>query len=518
MHSFLARFSSEIKGTLSGFDRVRFRGTIRWLASLRGMSTYLATMGLLLKDFTAWGKDKTNQIQKATERLAENTGRPLIYLPSSSEGKESRALEIAQADGITQGLVAVFKCVEPCHTFKVGPNAASKMLELRQLQAKCSHLYFYLLDPQLGLTHLRLQTWAPFTTHVCINGREWLSRQLTREGLGFEQRDNCFVHVDNVRRAQALLSRQLRTNWSRLLDRFVASFHPAHRTMFSEYPLEYYWSAEETEWATDVMFRSPEALTRIYPKLLHHGITTFGSRDVLRFLGQPPIIRIRSHREIVSTVRKRPEGTRLKHVSNRNSIKMYDKQESVLRVETTINNPRDMKVYRTREGDPRGPQSWQCLRKGVADLHRRAELSQKSNERYLDALAAVEHDQPLADTLRTLCQPTEYRGRRVRALQPLGECDGVLLATVIRGDFAILGFRNRDLRPLLFGTDAPTPEEAKRQASKITRLLRMLRAHGIIQKVPKTHRYTVTQAGRQAIVALQTAKQASTSKLLSIAA
>lgn len=518
MHSFLSRFSSEIKGTLSGFDRVRFRGTIRWLASLGGMATYLGTMRVLLKDFTAWGKDKTNQILEATEKLTENAGRPLIYLPGSNESKETRALDIAQADSVTEGLVAVFKCVEPCQTFKVGPNAAHKMLELRQLPAKCSHLYFYVLDPQLGLTHLRLQTWAPFTTHVCLNGREWLSRQLTREGLGFEQRDNCFVHVDNLQRAQALLSRQLRTNWSRLLDRFVDQLHPAHRTMFGKYPLDYYWSAEETEWATDVMFRSPEALARIYPKLLHHGITTFGSQDVLRFLGQLPIIRRHSHREIVSTVRNRPEGTRLKHALNHNSIKMYDKQGSVLRVETTINDPRDMKVYRTKEGDPKGPQSWQRLRKGVADLHRRADLSQKSNERYLDALAAVEHDQSLAETLHSFCQPTEYRGRRVRALQPLSAEDGVLLAAVIRGEFAIHGFRNRDLRPLLFGTDEPQPTEAKRQASKITRLLRMLRAHGIIQKVPKTHRYTVTQAGHQAIIALQSAKQASTKKLTSIAA
>jgi len=164
------------------------------------------------------------------------------------------------------------------------------------------------------------------------------------------------------------------------------------------------------------------------------------------------------------------------------------------------------------------PQSWQRLRKAVADLHRRAELSQSSNERYLDALAAVEHDQTLADPLRSFCQPTEYRGRRVRALQPLSEDDGVLLAAVIRGAFAIHGFRNRDLRPLLFGTDEPSSAEAKRQTSKITRLLRMLRARGILQKIPKTHRYTVTQAGREAIVALQTAKQASTKTLSSIAA
>jgi len=106
----------------------------------------------------------------------------------------------------------------------------------------------------------------------------------------------------------------------------------------------------------------------------------------------------------------------------------------------------------------------------------------------------------------------------VRAFQPLGNEDGAFLAAVMRGEFTIHGFRNRDLRPILFGTTEPAPAEAKRQAARITRLLRMLRAHGIIQKVPKTHRYMVTDAGRKTIVALQTAKQASTQQLSSLAA
>ena len=211
------------------------------------------------------------------------------------------------------------------------------------------------------------------------------------------------------------------------------------------------------------------------------------------------------------------EGTRVKHAINRNSIKMYDKQQSVLRVETTINNPRDMKVYRVKETAPAGPKEWLRLRKGVADLHRRAEVSQKSNERYLETLAAVEHDEPLGETVRPICQPTAWHGRRVRALQPLSPDDSRLLAAVVRGEFALNGFRNRDLRPLLFGDGAVSPDEARRQSSKITRLLRLLRGHGLIQKVPKTHRYTLTDPGRQTITALQIAQQTSTQQLAKLA-
>jgi hypothetical protein len=517
MQSFLQRMGSKIKGTLSGFDRVRFRGTIRWLSSLRGMGSYLGTMRILLKDFTDWGKARTDEIEVATKGLAKKAHCPMIYLSSSQLRKETLALEIARDNKVTEGLIAVFKCVEPCWSFRVGPNAETKKLELRYLPSKCSHLYFYQLDPQLGLTHLRLQMWAPFSIHVCMNGREWMARTLQREGIGFQQRDNCFVDIDDLSRAQELASLQLQTNWSEMLDGLVGRFHPAHQTMFATRPLDYYWSAEETEWATDVMFRSRKALASVYPNLLRHGITTFGSSDVLRFLGQFPVVRS-ANREIISSIKTRPEGTRIKHASGRNSIKMYDKQQSVLRVETTINDPRDLRVFRPKEGDPKGKKSWQTLRKGVADLHRRAEVSQKSNERYLEAMAAVEHDEPLGATVQPICKPTEFKGRRVRALQPLSPDDGLLLATVNRAEFAINGFRNRDLRPQLFNDAATDPAEVKRQTAKITRLLRMLRGHGLIQKVPKTHRYMMTEKGRQTVTAIQIAKLASTDKLCKLAA
>jgi hypothetical protein len=167
---------------LSGFDRVRFRGTIRWLASERGVGTYLSTQRIRLTHFKDWAMERTQRIKQATERLAERLGRPLIYLASSQERKETRAAEIAEADGVTSGLVAVFQCVEPCHTVRVGPNAATKRLELRHGPAKCSHYYFYVRDPQYGPLSVRLQAWLPFSLHVCLNGREWLAHLLANTG------------------------------------------------------------------------------------------------------------------------------------------------------------------------------------------------------------------------------------------------------------------------------------------------------------------------------------------------
>lgn len=518
MDQFIKRHKNDILGVLSGFDRIRFRGTIRWFGSVRGVMTFLWEIQVRLTQFTAWAKGLTDQVVEASERIAAAAGRPMMYLYSSSVSKEELALQIAKSDGITEGLVCVFKCVEPCHTFKVGPNAKTKTLELRQIPGKCAHYYFYLLHPKFGLLHLRLQTWLPFTIHVCMNGREWLARELRQRGIGFEQRDNCFVWIENIAAAQELADQQLRTDWSGLLDDLRRLFHPVHETMFGKQLLEIYWSADETEWATDVMFRSPAALALVYLAMVRHAMTAFGCKDVLKFLGRSPKIQHYRASDIVITLTTRPEGTCVRYRLNRNSIKMYDKQGSVLRIETTINNPRDMKVLRPREGHPAEMKTWQRLRKGVADLHRRAEVSQKSNERYLDALAAVHHDQPLGEMVRDLCQPTELKGRRVRALQPLSPDDNRLVLAVNRGEFAINGFRNRDLRSLLFGTAEVAAAELKRQCARTTRQIRMLRAHKLIRKVSKTHRYTLTPKGRLVINALLAAQQASPQQLAQLAA
>jgi hypothetical protein len=193
---------------------------------------------------------------------------------------------------------------------------------------------------------------------------------------------------------------------------------------------------------------------------------------------------------------------------------MYDKQQAILRVETVINNPQDFKVYRTAEGDEHGSPSWKKLRKGVADLSRRAEVSQAANERYLEGLAALDEKTPLGALAARVCRRVSWHGRPTRALNPLAEADAALLAAVSRGEFALNGFRNRDLRPLLYGTRPVSPADVKRQSAAVTRRLRLLRAHGLIHKVAHTHRYVLSDSGRKGITALLAARQADAATLL----
>lgn len=514
MKTFIHQHERVITGVISGFDRLVFVGVLRSLAVTVGMMDYLNRVGVRLKEFGAFVESKSDQLKQASLAAARELGRPVHYLASPQTSKEETAWAIAERDGITQGLIAVLTAVEPCQTYEIYRDRARKIITLEPRRRKCLYLYHYWIDPELGFMHGRIQTWFPFTIRVCLNGREWLARQMDRCGLGYLRSDNCFLRIDRPEEAQRLLDAQLQTDWPARLQAIARRLNPVHEQMLAPYRVDYYWSTYQSEWATDVMFERPRALAQLYGPLARQALATFGSRDVMRFLGKRP-----NHflGELVSDYKQRPEGIRVKHRLKANSIKMYDKSGSVLRVETTINDPRDFKAFRHKEGQSQGPKSWRRMRKGVADLHRLTQVSQSANERYLEALAALNLDGSVADLVTPVCKPTRWNGQRIRALRPWEPQDLALLQTLYQGQFTVNGFRNRDLVALFHGS--PTPAQRRRScAARITYQLRILRAHGLIRKVPHTHRYVISPKGQKIIAAILATYNASVKQLAGIAA
>jgi len=527
MNEFIRKHESKIVGTLSGWDRVRFRGTIRMLAAVPGLMSWLTENEVRLTGFKEFGLDLTARLKAAVEQVAAAAKLPIRYLASSALSKEDLVQLLLKHEGISEGIVRVFSCVEPCRSFEIRRDRETKMIDLVPAVRKCLHWYVYFMDSVLGLCHVRIQSWLPFTIHICINGREWLCRELAAAGIGLRRQDNCVTHVEDFDAAQKLLDAQPWADWTGMLNDLLDRACPALRDLtFRGDRLKYYWSGDETEWATDILFRSPQALEELYPSLLRHGMTTFSSCDVLRFLGRSrsPMTNGVHHNfkgDVVSDLKARVEGVRIKHSVNRNSIKMYDKaydtDVAALRVETTINDARDMKVYRASESNPSGPKSWRKLRKGVADFPRRAEISQAANTRYLTALGAVDSQTPIGQLADAISLPLNWNGRRVRGLTPLLGEDARVAQILLRGEFSINGFRNREVRELLFpGTLSPI--ERRRLSGKVTRLLRLFRAHGLITKIPGTHRYQLTLEGRRSLPAFTAARNASAQELNKMAA
>ena len=524
MQQFIARHRALVSSVLSGFDRLVFRGSLRALRHL-GIYGFLQRSGVRLLDFGKFAQATTERVKEAALAEATEHGRPVLYLNSPRTSKEELARDLLRQQPLAEpGLICTFKAVEPCMRFEYhrSPERTDRGLKLRA--GKCLFIYHYYLHPDFGFMHLRLQTYLPFDVQVCLNGREWLTRQLRRRGVAFEQADNCLTRIEAPDVAQQLLDEQLRTSWPATLDALRQRIHPLHEDIFRAAPMNYWWVAYQTEWATDLLFPNAAVLAALYPALVRHAVDHFKSPDVLRFLGRTE--RQAWKTEVVSSLRERWEGVRVKHWLNGNSVKMYDKAGRLLRIETTIGNPKDFCVLRPRREDERGERHnaatgaqlvWRNLRKSVADLHRRAALSQRANERYLGALAVVDDTTPCARIFDAFARPVVADGRRFRALR-LGDPDELaLLEAISRGEFVITGFRNRDLRRLLYARPQTQADERRRSA-RLSRLLRLLRAHRVIRKIQKTHRYQLTPRGRLLTAALRATRDATVQQLLRKAA
>ena len=513
-------------GVVSGFDRLVFRGSLRKIGYVRGMKGYLWAQQVLLKDFGTYVQHISEQVKQAALQCVEACGRPVQYLYSSLTNKEEIARSIAERDQISQGLVCALTCVEPCLAFDIHRNRQSRKLDLVQRTRKCLFVYQYWQHPVLGWMNARIQTWFPFAIQICINGREWLARQLDTLGMAYQRQDNCFPWVADFLQAQQLLDQQLHTHWPQLLDQIATQLNPIHQQIFAVFPMSYYWSIYQSEWTTDVVFKNRHDLKRLYPLWVHHAMTSFGSPDVMRFLGKKPTgdgrVPGQVAAEIVSDCRRRQEGVRIKHRYNHNSVKLYDKaytpSGSVLRAEMTMNHPQDFKVYRPLASHPEGAMAWQRMRKGIADLHGRAQVSQKVNERYLDALAQTDDSTTLDQLISGLHRSVVLQGKRVRAMRPFAADDRSLLQAICQGQFTINGFRNRDLQDLLYSAPAASIQESRRRSAAISRKLRLLRAHHLIAKVPRSYRYQLTPLGRQIITAIFAAGNASINSLTAKAA
>lgn len=494
MERFLKRHEDRIKGIISGFDRILFKGTFRSICYSSGLEKWLASQRVLQKDFGTFSKELSSHIVDKAKEQAEKKGRIYQHLNSSKESKEDVARRIAKEGGIREGLICILSCVEPCQSFKLTRLSDKKKdFGMRSVERKCLHLYFYFMDQEFGLMHVRLQTWLPFTIQVCINGWEWLALQLDQAGIPYEKRDNCFADIGDIAQAQEYTDDFIELRWQGVLNRFARIANPyfCHKNPLDLQP--YYWSIRQCEYSTDVLFKSAEALQEAYPSLLDHAIHNFHSKDVLHFLQR----RICSpfDGEIKSEFKLRVEGTRIKHWVQENSIKMYDKQGCVLRVETTINNPRRWNVWRrvTRKG--KRTRGWIPMRRSIADIRRRTEVSRTANARYLDALSVVGESLLARQVLDPLAKPIINNNRSYRPLHAVEPRDAALLSTIASGDFLIQGLRNKDLLPILAPHAAADPSQRRKASQRISRALRLLKEHGLIFKVHRTQFYRLTKLG-----------------------
>lgn len=485
----------KVIGTLTAFDRLIFRGHLLTLFPPGAMERFMNRSGVLTKNFKAFVEEKSEAILSHAKAMAHRQGRPYEYLMeactrASGDPKQEKAKEIAVRDGIQKGLICVFSTLEPCRSFHAVYSQKLGHPEIVSRRRKCLHLYFYFLDPEFGLMHLRLQTWFPFQVQVYVNGREWLSRLFDRHQIGYRRYENSFIELEDLARAQTLADELTHRRVAPVLDSLAKKVNPLLPQIAQAGFGSYYWCIDQAEIATDVMFQNRAALEELLSDFYDHALRAFGAKDVMRFLGKKLSPNFKG--EVTTRNAERPEGRCVKHRAGRNTIKMYDKF-SVLRIETTINNPQDFKVYR-----PVGDGSswrWSPMGKGVANMYRYAEIGLGANRRYLDALNSIQPKGEAVHALDGLCRSHVHRGKRVSKFHPVTRQDCHLFEVILQGNHILKPFRNGDIDRLLHPAAPSSPQEARRRSSQVWRLLVKLRGHGLIARVPHTRAYRVTRRG-----------------------
>jgi hypothetical protein len=523
MHRFLQRFALLVAGTLSGWDRVVFKGKLCPLYSPNGMNCLLSANHVLYKDFKRYAADVTDQVLAASG-VAEARARGCFrYLKSSKIDKEAVARDFAAQRRVKSGLVCILQCVEPCWTFAKAITPEGQ-LTIRGEPGRCSHLYHYYLHPQFGWLYVRLQTWFPFEIQVGLNGREWLARQMDQDRLRYTRSDNKFVWVQDWQRAQQLLDQQAQTDGVRELDALQQQVHPLHPGHLGRLPRRYNWTVFQNEWATDVAFCRQEVLEPWFDRWLRQALLSDDSSDVLRYFGRSPALYRKGRTRIETSVHAHFEGKRLKHWVGSNSLKLYT-HANVLRAETTLNDASRIQVLRPPADDPEGARARRPMRRSVVDLPLRATFSQGVNERYLETLAATAETRTVQALVEPLTQrvpePSSATGqavRYVRGLNPLAVADAALLRAISDPKWMLHGLRNRDLVAALYPSGTEDPQERRRRSARVTRLLRLLRGHGLLEKIPGTHRYQVGAEARIQIQALLACRNANPDQLVTNAA
>jgi hypothetical protein len=496
---FISKFTHLIVAVLSCFDRVIFKGHL----ALAAPCELEAFVDLVLKvrrsDFMkTMAPQYSDRLVEHAQEWARKAGRAYLYRTGQFR-KDEWAHDLIRDQGIGEGLVGILCTQETRPSFALVPGPKRPQFISRNRQQRV--LYYYFLDPQFGLIHVRLQTWLPFTVQVYVNGHEWLAQQMVRKKLGFAQQHNAFTQLDDPAQAQRLADRFARLNWPKILDRWARQVNPSLRELVPGYPV--HWVVDQAEYATDVLFKSRAALAGLYRALLDYAVRTLTPKDILSFLGRKWDRRfdgeVHTHYED-----ERWFGTRIKHRMKSNWLKMYDKFGLILRVETVINSPKEFWVYRTRQHrDGTSSVGYYPMTKSVAALVDYQEQALACNRRYLDALAVVNDPAPAYPELRQLTEPKVVEGHSHAGFNPARRQDVRLFRAVLDGDHIARGFRNGDIRGPLFGPPKPSSQQ-RRASAAVGRLLKRPHVRQLVAKIPRTRRWRLTERGRHLLgVAVQ---------------
>jgi hypothetical protein len=417
----------------------------------------------------------------AIHRFAKDQGVPLVDF-AKGQRKDDIAHEfLAGFDG-DEGVLFVGRAQERTAVFRTekrrNPVTGATYPWIVRSSAMVNHFYIYAVDRDFGPFFVKFASYFPYNAKLCINGNEWAKRQATKAGIGFEALDNGFAACDDSRRLQRICDRLGPGEIDRLLRKWLARLpHPftaADRRAGYRYDI----SVLQAEFSLTQMLDRPQSGRVFFEEVVRDNID----------IGRPDRVSVIFNRRIQHG-RRRPTPSRFRtrvftegvtpslHVEYKSTrVKQYHKQGRALRTETTINDSRDFGIG-----------------KRLCNLPALRQVGFSANRRLLQA-ERIDHDPMIGDEVfNRVARPAIVDGQRVPALRFGDARVHGLLAAIAVARLQPDGFANRHLRTHLAPLLGLNPEQLT--PGRMSYDLRRLRLHGIIERIPGTHRYRPTPLG-----------------------
>ena len=491
MESFIYKYHNLINFSLSCYDRIVISGNLPEISYAKGISAYLYANNIRIFDYAKFAEGLRDTIRARIESIVTEHNVPFEYLNKSGIRKESLVADKLKSRGNHPGLVCIFSTLEVCSAYKPWHDKNSGKTFLKSETSKCLHYYVYFIDELLGLGYIRIPTWCPFKLQIYFNGHNLLANKLKENNINYTMIDNAFDSISDPIKAQELSDGLKVEELHRKFDELAWKYCPVYK----ELGLRYHWSATQVEYATDIVFFKQEDLQPIYAEIIKTAIHTVTPNNISTFLGKKlsPLY----EGEIGNNYNVRIEGKRIKHNMGPASIKMYDKFSKILRIETTCNDISFFKHFREivhRDGTTSNQIA--PLKKNIYSLSFLADNLKASNKRYLEFISAFDNKEIGRKKLEKISESKTENNRNYKGFNFFNKEDMSILLAILNGEFNINGFRNINIQNLLGFC-----------ASKVSRLLKRLRVHGLIKKTTDSYKYYVTKLGKEVIIMSQKIKE-----------
>ena len=485
MTKFQEKYADVICGELACYDRILITGTLPDICYGEAMATFLRKNDIRLFDHPKWADCFRNQIRANAEKIAQNNNIEIEFIRSNASRKEQMIKDILSRRGEKDGPVHIFSAMERCPSFKPWYDKKSKKTSLKYTEAKCLHYYFYFIDKDMGLCYVRVPTWAPFGLQFYCNGHNVLAKSLTKNNIKYTMQENCITDVENWEIAQKLADKINPSMFRNTLDKYAHLLCPP----IKQFSKGYHWSLSQVEYSVDIIFSNSKTLSPIYEEFIRTAVHAVKCDDIATFLGRK--LTSRFSEEAGNDLKKRIEGRRIRHGFGWSSLKMYDKFGRVLRIEMTCNKINSLKNHRRvehRDG------SWSyklaAIPKSIYSLPSLTVLMKSACSRYIEFIAAIDDPTNAIKAVEKVSSATKEGDKTYRGFNFFNSDDLNLFLAVVKGEFNISGFSNRNLRGILH----------EKTAAQLSRIFKRLRIHGLIKKVRGQYGYYLTELGRKVII------------------